>query len=371
MNSKKTTFVGLMAVAMFVASCGKDDKSFSDQLSELKSVTFPKQDEQVIASTPTGRVQGNKLEVIETVKVQQTLDPVEIVDASNLAVIYPGSVLNGEAFLEGEYTNLKINNPKEVTLSTTLKGSGAVVKATAIPTPSDVREKVNTLVSQKAENVDFNNVASYMTYVSNEVTTQESFSKTLGIHVKVEVLKGLAKGSFGYEQKELNINSKKHILIKVRQLFYNVTIDPKSANEWGDIQNIGSYEPVYISSVDYGRVATLLVETDESISEVTKKIEASISVGLAKVGGTASVNSVNEQRSYFKKSNIVILLAGGPLSEAKSVRDYDSFIDFLLKPDSESLVKGAVPIGYKVRSLKDNREVTVRTMFTEQRFNYK
>ena len=361
MNSKKTTFVGLMAVAMFVASCGKDDKSFSDQLSELKSVTFPKQDEQVIASTPTGRVQGNKLEVIETVKVQQTLDPVEIVDASNLAVIYPGSVLNGEAFLEGEYTNLKINNPKEVTLSTTLKGSGAVVKATAIPTPSDVREKVNTLVSQKAENVDFNNVASYMTYVSNEVTTQESFSKTLG----------MAKGSFGYEQKELNINSKKHILIKVRQLFYNVTIDPKSANEWGDIQNIGSYEPVYISSVDYGRVATLLVETDESISEVTKKIEASISVGLAKVGGTASVNSVNEQRSYFKKSNIVILLAGGYLSEAKSVRDYDSFIDFLLKPDSESLVKGAVPIGYKVRSLKDNREVTVRTMFTEQRFNYK
>ena len=366
-NLKSVSFI---AVAMCMMSCDNDE-SFSDQLAGLKSVTFPEQGEQVIASKETGRLIGNKNEVIETVKVQQTLDPVQIVDASNLEVIYPGSVLNGEAFLEGEYTNLKINNPKEITLSTTLKGSGATVKATAIPVPSDVREKINTLVSKDTEKIDYKNVASYMSYVSNEVTTQESFSKTLGIHVKVEVLKGLAKGSFGYEQKELNINTKKHILIKVRQLFYNVSIDPKSANEWGDIQIIGNYEPVYISSVDYGRVATLLVETDESISEVTKKIEASISVGLAKVGLTASASSLEEQRNYFKKSNIVILLAGGPLSSAKSVRDYDSFVDFLLKPNSESLVKGAVPIGYKVRSLKDNREVTVRTMFTEQRFNYK
>ncbi|MBI1667951.1 thiol-activated cytolysin family protein [Capnocytophaga periodontitidis] len=366
-NLKTLSFI---AVAMCMMSCDNDE-SFSDQLAGLKSVTFPEQQEQVITSKETGRLIGNKVEVVETVRKQQTLDPVQIVDATNLETIYPGSVLNGEAFLEGEYTNLKINNPKEITLSTTLKGSGAVVKAIAIPTPSDVKEKVNTLVSQKAEKVDYNNVASYMSYVSNEVTTQESFTKTLGIHVKVEVLKGLAKGSFGYEQKELNINTKKHILIKVRQLFYNVSIDPKSANEWGDIQIIGNYEPVYISSVDYGRVATLLVETDESISEVTKKIEASISVGLAKVGLTASASSLEEQRNYFKKSNIVILLAGGPLSSAKSVRDYDSFVDFLLKPNSESLVKGAVPIGYKVRSLKDNREVTVRTMFTEQRFNYK
>ena len=359
-NLKSVSFI---AVAMCVLSCNKDE-SFSDQLAGLKSVTFPEQREQVIASKETGRLIKNKTEVIETVKVQQTLDPVQIVDASNLETIYPGSVLNGEAFLEGEYTNL-------ITLSTTLKGSGAIVKATAIPIPSDVREKVNMLVSQKAEKIDYNNVASYMSYVSNEVTTQESFSKTLGIHVKVEVLKGLAKGSFGYEQKELNINSKKHILIKVRQLFYNVSIDPKSANEWGDIQVIGNYEPVYISSVDYGRVATLLVETDESVSEVTKKIEASIGIGFKTVGGKVDTKLVDTQRAYFTEKKIKILLAGGPLSEAKTVTDYDSFINFLLKPNSESLVKGAVPIGYKVRSLKDNREVTVRTMFEEQRFNYK
>lgn len=366
LNLKSVSFI---AVAMCVLSCNKDE-SFSDRLAGLKSVTFPEQGEQVIASKETGRFIGNKNEVIETVKVQQTLDPVQIVDATNLEVIYPGSVLNGEAFLEGEYTNLKINNPKEITLSTTLKGPGALVKINALPTPSDVREKINALVSKDEKAIDFNNTPTYMTYVSNEVTTQESFSKSFGIHAKINVLKGLVKAKFDYEQKELTINSKRYILVKVRQMFYNVTVDPKSANEWGDIQIIGNYEPVYISSVDYGRVAHLLVQTDESSNTVTEKISAGISASF-KVGVDFDMDKVTEAKNYFTKKSIKILLAGGPASSAKVVTDYDSFIEFLKDPTPEGLVKSSVPIGYKVRALRNNREVTVRTMFTEQRFNYK
>lgn len=369
MNLSNLKTLSFIAVAMCVLSCNKDE-SFSDQLSGLKSVTFPEQQEQVITSKETGRLIGNKVEVVETVKAQKTLDPVEIVDASNIETIYPGSVLNGEAFLEGEYTNLKINNPKEITLSTTLKGPGALVKINALPTPSDVRDKVNKLLSKDEKAIDFNNAPTYMTYVSNEVTTQESFSKSFGIHVKVDVLKGLVKSKFDYEQKELTINSKRYVLVKVRQMFYNVTMDPKSADEWGDIQNIGSYEPVYISSVDYGRVAHLLVQTDESSKTVTERISAGISASF-KVGVDVDANQVKEAKSYFSQKHIKILLAGGPASSAKVVMDYDSFIKFLKDPTPEGLVKSSVPIGYKVRALRNNREVTVRTMFTEQRFNYK
>ena len=372
MNSKKTTFVSLLAVAMFLASCGKDDKNFSDQLSELKSVTFPEQGEQVITSTPTGRVQGNKLEVIETVKVQQTLEPsIQKVDGSNLAVILPGSVLDGESFLNGSYNNLIINNPKEIVLSTTLQGPKAVVKVSAIPTVSDVREKLNTLISQNKDAIRFESTPTYLTYMSNEVTTQESFSKSFGIHANVQVLKGLIKANFKYEEKSLTINSKKYVLIKVRQVLYNVAVDPKSADEWGDIRNIGSYEPVYISSVDYGRVAHLLIETSENSTETSKTIQAGISVGFPKVGGGIDYNQQEVYRKYFRDHNIQIMIAGGPLSTAKTVNDYDSFINFLRNPNEEDLVKASAPIGYNVRTLKDNREVTVRTMFTEQRFNYK
>ena len=40
---------------------------------------------------------------------------------------------------------------------------------------------------------------------------------------------------------------------------------------------------------------------------------------------------------------------------------------FLMVPSAEDLIKSAVPIGYKVRTLKDNKEVEVRTFYTEQR----
>ncbi|WGU69074.1 hypothetical protein QIU19_04235 [Capnocytophaga canimorsus] len=39
---------------------------------------------------------------------------------------------------------------------------------------------------------------------------------------------------------------------------------------------------------------------------------------------------------------------------------------FLLVPNAEELIKSAVPIGYKIRTLRDNKEVQVRTYYIEK-----
>ncbi|GIZ14094.1 thiol-activated cytolysin family protein [Capnocytophaga catalasegens] len=366
MNLKNLSILSLIVLGSIATSCSKNE-SFEEKLGGLKQVVFPEVAEQIKSSKPTGRVVGNEIEVIQTVTKQQTLAPVQIVDGKDLDVIYPGSVLDGESFLNGTYNPLVINNPREITLSTTLQGPNAIIKVGAIPVVSDVREKVNKLVSQNSTAVDFSNTAAYLTYISNEVTTIESFSKSFGIHAKLDVLSGLVKANFSFEQTSLTINSKKYVLIKVRQQFYNVTVDPKNADTWGDIQNIGSYEPVYISSVDYGRVAHLLVETDETSAEVTKTIKAGISATFPKIGGNVDTKMQETARNYYKNKRIQIMIAGGPLSTSRSVTDYDSFMLFLQNPKPEDLVKSSAPIGYKVRTLKDNREVEVRTLYTEQR----
>lgn len=370
---KITKKIVMIAGAIVLASCNKDDKSFTETLSELKKVVFEEKADEVLNSEFLRVVTHgttNKKEMLQTAKVQKTLNPVEIIDGKGLDVIFPGSVLDGESFLRGAYNPLVINNPKEITLSTTLQGPDAAIKVSVKPVISGVREGINKLISQNETSIHFESVASYLTYISNEVTTIESFNKSFGVHAKADVLAGLVKANFSFEEKKLTINSKKYVLIKVRQQFYNVTVDPKSANDWGDIQNIGTHEPVYISSVDYGRVAHLLVETDESTAEVVRVIKAGISANFPKIGATADLNMQNEARSYFKNKKIQIMIAGGPLSMAKFVSDYDSFMLFLKNPSPEDLVKASAPIGYKVRTLKDNREVEVRTMYTEQRFAY-
>lgn len=358
--------VMLTSVALLFA-CSKD-KSVEDQLYELKSVSFPQKPEKVRYEEKTGRVVGNKVEYLQIVERQKTLSPVELITPSNLEIIYPGSILRGGDFLEGEHNPITVNNPKEIILSATFQGKDLPVTIPSLPTPSQARQSVNDLVRKNENNMSYDSTGAYMTFISNEVTTIESFNKTFGIHAKVEILSGIVKGSFSYTESKLNRNSKKYVLIKVRQMFYSISVDPKNANQWGDLENLGDYEPVYISSVDYGRVAHILVETDETLDETTKTIKAAIGAKFGKVGGELGATAETKVSKLFKENKITVMIAGGPLSMSKSVTDLDSFKEFLTMPSTKDLVNSAVPIGYKVRTLKDNREVEVRTMYTEQEF---
>ena len=358
----------MLTIVVFLSACSKDEKSVADQLSELKSVSFSEKPDEVLFEESTGRVVGNKTEYLRTVQRQKTLSPVELITPSNLEIIYPGSILRGGDFLEGEHNPITVNNPKEIILSATFQGKDLPVTIPSLPTPSQARQSVNDLVRKNENNMSYDSTGAYMTFISNEVTTIESFNKTFGIHAKVEILSGIVKGSFSYTESKLNRNSKKYVLIKVRQMFYSISVDPKNANQWGDLENLGEYEPVYISSVDYGRVAHILVETDETLDETTKTIKAAIGAKFGKVGGELGATAETKVSKLFKENKITVMIAGGPLSMSKSVTDLDSFKEFLTMPSTKDLVNSAVPIGYKVRTLKDNREVEVRTMYTEQEF---
>lgn len=84
----------------------------------MKPVTFAIVQDEILSSEPTGKVVGNQKEYREVIKKQITLDPVELVDRSFSEVIFPGSVLRGDAFMEGEYIPVTIKSPKTITLST-------------------------------------------------------------------------------------------------------------------------------------------------------------------------------------------------------------------------------------------------------------
>ena len=69
----------------------------------------------------------------------------------------------------------------------------------------------------------------------------------------------------------------------------------------------------------------------------------------------------------FESNQINVVTLGGPLNYGRTINDLDSFIRFLMVPSAEELIKSAVPISYKVRTLKDNRTVRVQSFYTEKR----
>ena len=156
------------------------------------------------------------------------------------------------------------------------------------------------------------------------------------------------------------------MLVKLRQIFYTVSVDPKSANEWGNIHSVGAYEPVYVSSVDYGRVLHLLIETKESADSISKMIKGGIKASFTKFNGSVETEYKKQWNSYFNSGKIQIMVAGGPHEYARKIRDYDSFMNFIDVPNSRSLIHASVPIGYRVRSVRNNREVEVRSFYTEE-----
>ena len=215
--------------------------------------------------------------------------------------------------------------------------------------------------------INYDNSPAYMIYQSDEVNTEESFERTFGIHVKASVLKGIIKANFDYEYNKIKNHKKKYILIKLRQHLYSIAVNPKDPNSWGKFGELGEYEPVYVSNVDYGRVLTLLVETTEDTETTTKSIKAGVSAAFPKFGGSVDMEKVDKFKNMFKEEKIRILVAGGPLSNSKNVTSYEAFKEAISAPSAKALIEAAIPISYRVRALRSNREVEVRACYTEER----
>ncbi len=382
-NKLKIFSTSALSALLFLGSCTKEDKEGTvDNLDDLKSVSFEAIPDNVLTSVKTGATRFNNttnstdFEYLTTVEKQNTLVPLSIVGANNLDIIYPGSILRGSSFIDATYDPLVLQNEfNKVELSMTLRGKDLPVSAQTPPKLSSVRNTINTLLESNQNLINFDAVPANYSYESNSVSTEESFNKTLDIHVKVNVLAGLVKTDFSYNQSSGTSSEKKYVLVEVRQQFYNAAIDPKNYKDWVDgaidPKDLGSHEPLYVSSVDYGRVAYLLIESSKDEAYNSTMIKASVSVALKVVSASTDVTLSNEFKSLFQQNKVKVLIAGGPAEIGGRVTDYDSFVLFLQTPTVRDLVGTAVPISYKVRRLLDNTEVVVKQLYKEQLLEYK
>ena len=149
-------------------------------------------------------------------------------------------------------------------------------------------------------------------------------------------------------------------------------MNAQAPEQWGKLTNIGDTEPVYVSSVDYGRIAYLLIETNIGAEATRNHIDSSLEINLAKKNITnANIKAIYDKtvQNWFNKGYVKVVIGEGALgNEIKTIDNYQSFINYLKSPTPESLIQSAVIIGYKVRTLKDNKEVEVRATYTEEEF---
>lgn len=379
---RRFAYVGAVAVSLL--SCNRDnneDNSAKTDLNSLTKVEFADQAPKLVSSKKTGETRYNpannttEFEYLNEVEKTQTLSPLSFIDGNGTDVIYPGSILRGSSFIEGTYDPLVLSTPyNDVTLSVSLRGANYPVKDISKPVLSEIRKTTNGLVAKNKSDIDYSFVPAYVNYFAHEVNTSESFNKSLNIHAKAD-FKGLISAKFNYDDNYKSSKSTKYVLVRLNQTFYNASIDPKHYTEWfnGNVptKDFGSHEPVYVSSVDYGRAAYLLIETNQSAEEVKKMVSGSVDFSFKVFSASAGASYEREMKKLFSESKIRVVIVGGPARLAGQVNSYESFLEFIRTPNIDALISSAAPISYKVRRLKDNTEVEVKSIITEKVLEYK
>lgn len=378
-NQFKKAFI-LVAGIVTLASCSKKEESEAAPLTDLNLLQPVKYDavaDKQINSVKTGNVifnpatNTNQFEYLTTIDKQTTLTPLSVVSTSNLDVIYPGSILRGSSFLNATYDPLVLKNAfKPVILSGTLRGVNLNVTAECLPKLSSVRNSINNLMDNNKSQFNSNSVPSVFEYESTDIVNTSSFSASLDCHANAQILSGIATVGLNYSASGSTSTTKKYTMVKMRQWLYNFAIDPKFYNDWIDgaieTSQCGSHEPLYISSVDYGRVAYILIESSESKDYLEAMVSTTAKVAVTGLNGTNDATYKAKFEQLMSQNKIKFMIVGGPVSLGQQVTDFASFSNFVKNPSTADLVSSSVPISYKVRRLKDNTQVEVKDIYATQ-----
>lgn len=360
------------------SSCSSDDDAVSGSRG-LREVKFHSEPDMEISKKFTGNtsidadgVPRKEYEIVT--RRYNEFSVADLMSEANIekTILYPGSILRGESFLNGKYDPVVLHNSfNPVTLFLTIQGVNVHVKKDVIPKGSEVFQALSDLKLNNTGYFPEEYIPANYTYESEYVTTEESFKKTINLHIKANFA-GIANSSFDYNYNKSNVKSSSYILVKLRQTVYSAGIDPVHWSNWvqGDISVLdsGPYEPVYISSIDYGRVAYLLIETKKSSQETGNMVKGAVDFKIGRISAGGNYQKNEEFKKLFNSNKIKVSVLGGP---SEIVTNYDQFMDYMNLLGKKALVASSAPISYTIRRLKDNTQVDIVNTYEELKKEYR
>ena len=360
------------------SSCSSDDVAVSGNRG-LREVKFNSEPDMEISTKFTGNtsidadgVPRKEYEIVT--RRYNEFSVADLMSEANIekTILYPGSILRGESFLNEKYDPVVLHNPfNPVTLFLTINGSNREIKKNVIPKGSEVFQALTDLTLGNSAFFSSKYIPANYTYESEKVTTEESFKKTINLHIKANFA-GIANSSFDYDYNKSNVKSSSYILVKLRQTVYSAGIDPVHWSNWvqGDISVLdsGPYEPVYISSIDYGRVAYLLIETKKSSQEIGNMVKGAVDFKIGRISAGGNYQKNEEFKKLFNSNKIKVSVLGGP---SKIVTNYDQFMNYMELFGEENAIASSAPISYTIRRLKDNTQVDIVNTYEEVKKEYR
>lgn len=154
---------------------------------------------------------------------------------------------------------------------------------------------------------------------------------------------------------ENSIKRKTGVFAKFIQKNFTIDMDlPYDGNVFLnplDQQNSLSQDPVYISSITYGRLGIIAIETEESFDEILFALKAAFSSKI--ISGELNIDT--HSKDILAKSQLKVLVWGGKGNHAmRLVEGYNEFANFIINGGQFTKEVPGVPIYYSASHASDN-----------------
>lgn len=270
-------------------------------------------------------------------------------------VVYIGAIIDGDSVADETFKPILADRaPMDITIDlANIKGNATVT----IPNPakySNAQQAIKQLVNQGTSDT----IPVRAKFRSVEVKSSEMMNIALGV--------GVGKNGFSIQSntKIDTSSSRSSTLIELTQIYYTVNIDIPGrpvnffASTGSNIVSpnlLDKVSPYYVSSVTYGRRGYFLIQSDQS----SKAIEEAIKVqkeALELNPAGVSVKVDTDIKNSMSKSHTTITseVLGGSGKNA-NITNLQGMMQWIHDGmDASSNLGTAVPIGFVMRSLKDN-----------------
>jgi hypothetical protein len=347
-----------MAVAILL-SCKKQDlpdsidqNPITNELNQFKDLKNPSPakfaygefDPGQLTTMNTNNVSG----CITTVHTQsQEFDKLSVLDPTS-DILYVGSLFDANTIQTGEY--IPIFYPadyvrKPITISVSIQGSTGLIAKTIEPTLSAYRTAM-----QEITNAEINGEQpAAFTFEVRKVRSRKELVMKIGASLNIGT--NLFTSTFNFN--DSSVTTKNFYLLKIYQKFYSADIDiPTDGNLFNKPANYNSdVAPTYVSSIDYGRSAYLLIESSYDSSRVYHALKTTFD--FWKINGGANIsNDVKQVTDEMTISGTAI--GGSSTLAAETINGLQSFHDYVTKSGNLTPNSRGAIIAYRLRSAQNH-----------------
>lgn len=369
--NKVSGYCCLALLFPLLAACSSD--SPSEPYKDLKHVNFPQEKSTVLLTKPADHIVDGYHQLLQVYTVQETLDPISTIDglSVNRGIAFgfhPGLPLNGDDFMQAKLKRVYKDATKAFSLTLQFPANKYDIKLPYGPDKMDLDDSLRVILQAKAEDIYKENEAmNYIDLFATDVTTAESCNQVFNKFCSKTVLDDWLMSAFGLNESLYHAYGPHYVALKVRQKFFSVSVPPVRPADWGTLKDLGAYEPLYVSDVDYGRELNLVARTDMSAEQFKDLFQKALQASMDPKSGRKYDQERKKLDKMLTEKKISVVINQGEKNPFSSISDYTALLDFLRMPSAADFLDYCTPIAYKVKAVRDNRPIVVRASHTEQR----